>query len=299
MEIKISVLPLQCITTLTHYNSMINLQNVKFAYRNKMVFDDLTLGIGQGSIYGLLGKNGAGKTTLLKLMSGLLMPAGGTIEIQGENPAKRTPSLLSQIFVLPEEFDLPRMDIVEYAKYHGVFYPNFSQKDLVSHLSQLNVSSSQKMHQMSFGQKKKAYIAFALACNTPLLLMDEPTNGLDIPSKGEFRRLLSSITDQSRTIVISTHQVRDLDQLIDSVIILEGSQILLNASCTQVTEKLLFTHIENDSLRPIYSEKTIHGTWGVVENTDHQESPLDMEILFNAVTTNPLLISKIFNCDEK
>lgn len=278
---------------------MINLQNVTFGYANKDVFVGLSLYIRPGGIYGLLGRNGAGKTTLLNLVAGLLTQQGGQITVRGENPARRTPSLLSQIFVIPDEFDLPRLTILEYAELYGVFYPRFSADDLKNHLSVLTVDPTQKLHQMSFGQKKKAYLAFALACNTEILLMDEPTNGLDIPSKGEFRRLLSSIATDDRTIIISTHQVRDLDQMIDSVIIVDGSDILLNASCADITEKLLFTHIDPSIEEVIYSEKTVHGLWGVVENRDGVDSPLDMELLFNAVVTNSSLISKIFNRHAK
>lgn len=277
---------------------MINLQNVRFGYRTRNVFNNLQLSVERGGIYGLLGRNGAGKTTMLKLMAGLLAPKAGQIEVNGENPAMRRPTLLSQIFVLPEEFDLPRMDVMQYAALNGVFYPNFSLSDLEKHLTVLNVEQNQPMNRMSFGQKKKAYIAFALACNTPILLMDEPTNGLDIPSKGEFRRLLSSICDENRTIIISTHQVRDLDQLIDSVIILEGNDILLNASCAEITKKLLFTAITPEDT-PIYSEHSIRGAWGVVENKLGEDSPLDMELLFNAVIENSSLISKIFHSNEK
>lgn len=278
---------------------MINLQNVTFGYASKDVFVGLSLDIPSGGIYGLLGRNGAGKTTLLNLIAGLLRSSEGKITVRGENPARRTPSLLSQMIVIPDEFDLPRLTILEYADLYGVFYPRFSIDDLKNHLSVLAVEPTAQLHQMSFGQKKKAYLAFALACNTELLLMDEPTNGLDIPSKGEFRRLLSSIATDDRTIIISTHQVRDLDQMIDSVIIIDGSDILLNASCADITEKLLFTHIDPSIEEVIYSEKTVHGLWGVVENRDSVDSPLDMELLFNAVVTNSSLISKIFNRHAK
>lgn len=278
---------------------MINFHNVRFAYRGHKVFDDLTLSINGGGIYGLLGRNGAGKTTLLNLTSGLLRARHGTIDVAGDNPAARNPDMLSKIFMLPEEFELPRMNMEQYAKTFGAFYPKFDANELHYYLSQFNVEKTQNLHQMSFGQKKKAYIAFALACNTELLLMDEPTNGLDIPSKGEFRRLLSSICDDNRTIIISTHQVRDLEQLIDSVIILDGSEILLKATCAQITEKLLFTHITPEMPSPLYCEKSVHGVWGVVENVEKVDSPFDMELLFNAVIENPQKISKIFYRNEK
>lgn len=273
---------------------MITIDNLTFGYRRRRLFEGLDLQIESGSIYGLLGKNGAGKTTLLKLIAGLLTPKGGEITVLGETPQKRQPSLLSEVFVLPEEFDLPRMTITEYAKYYGVFYPHFSNDQLFKLLKELEVEHDQTLQTMSFGQKKKALIAFAIACNTKLLIMDEPTNGLDIPSKSSFRRVIASIAGDERTIIISTHQVRDLDQLIDRVVILDQSNILLNASVNEITDKLYFTHLEADE-QALYAEQTIHGRWGVQHNTANAESQMDMELLFNAVTSNYQTIKNIFS----
>lgn len=273
---------------------MITINNLTFGYGKRKLFAGLNLQLNSGSIYGLLGKNGAGKTTLLKLIGGLLTPKSGEIVVLSQTPSKRQPSLLSEVFVLPEEFDLPRMSIVEYSKFYGVFYPNFSEPLLLRLLKELEVEADQTLHTMSFGQKKKALIAFAIACNTKLLIMDEPTNGLDIPSKSSFRRVIASVSSEERTIIISTHQVRDLDQLIDRVVILDDSSILLNASTSDITDKLFFTHLDpNDPA--IYAEQTIHGRWGVVENSAKAESQMDMEILFNAATTNRQTIKTIFD----
>ena len=150
------------------------------------------------------------------------------------------------------------------------------------------------MHKMSFGQQKKSYIAFAIACNTEILIMDEPTNGLDIPSKSAFRRIVASEMNDDRTIIISTHQVRDLDQLIDTVVILDRSKILLNASINEIAEKLYFKHIDNGE-EAVYSEQTAHGMWGAVINKENAESQVDMEVLFNAAINNPQYFINIFN----
>lgn len=272
---------------------MITINNLSFGYRNRKLFEGLSLNLTSGSIYGLLGKNGAGKSTLLKLIAGLLIPKAGDIRVLEQIPAKRQPSLLRDIFVLPEEFDLPNMSITEYAMYYGVFYPNFNGEQMQSILKNLEVDSCRTLHTMSFGQKKKALIAFAIACNTRLLILDEPTNGLDIPSKGSFRRVIASVSNEDRTIIISTHQVRDLDQLIDRVVILDESNILLNASTDTITEKLYFTHLDAKD-EAIYAEQTIHGIWGVLRNDRNLDSQMDMELLFNAVTTNHKTIKQIF-----
>lgn len=273
---------------------MIRFEQVAFGYRSGRLFEGLDLELRQGAIYGLLGKNGAGKSTLLKLMTGLIFPRSGEITVLGRVPQQREPGFLSQVFFLPEEFDLPRMTMAQYARVYGCFYPNFSQEQLTVLLAEFEVPAAQNLHQMSFGQKKKAFIAFAIACNTPLLLMDEPTNGLDIPSKGAFRRIIAAAADSGRTIVISTHQVRDLDQLIDAVVVLDSSEILLNATTREVAQRLQFTHL-NEADEALYVEQTIHGQWGVRLNPTDEESPIDMELLFNAALANRHTFKNLFN----
>lgn len=272
---------------------MIRFENVSFGYRNGRLFDNLDLTLRRGAIYGLLGKNGAGKSTLLKLAAGLLFPKAGEITVSDRSPQKREPEFLNRVFLLPEEFDLPRMTMDDYARFYGCFYPDFSREQLSALMQELEVPERQNLGQMSFGQKKKAYIAFAIACNTPLLLMDEPTNGLDIPSKSSFRRVIASVADDDRTIVISTHQVRDLDQLIDSVVVLDGSEILLNATTGEITDKLQFVHLDENE-PALYAEQTVHGRWGVRPNDSDAESPLDMELLFNAAVANRDAVKRLF-----
>lgn len=273
---------------------MIRFQDVSFSYRNERLFHGLNFDLRRGAIYGLLGKNGAGKSTLLKLMAGLLFPLSGEISVLGRTPKRREPTFLSRIFVVPEEFDLPRMNMQEYARVYGCFYPDFSHEQLTDLMCQLEVSETQPFHRMSLGQKKKACIAFAIACRTPLLLMDEPTNGLDIPSKSAFRRVVASVMNEDRTIVISTHQVRDLDRLIDSVVVLDESEILLNAATDEITRRLQFVRLEEGE-QALYAEETIHGRWGVRPNDSGAESALDMELLFNAAVANREAIKNLFN----
>lgn len=273
---------------------MIRFENVSFGYRNGWLFRELNFELRRGAIYGLLGKNGAGKSTLLKLTAGLLFPKAGEVSVLGRTPKRREPTFLSQIFLVPEEFDLPRMNMREYARMYGCFYPDFSHEQLADLMRELEVSETQSFHRMSLGQKKKACIAFALACRTPLLLMDEPTNGLDIPSKSVFRRVVAAAMDEGRTVVISTHQVRDLDRLIDSVVVLDGSEILLNATTDEITRRLQFVRLEENE-PALYAEETIHGRWGVRPNEAGADSPLDMELLFNAAVANREAIKNLFN----
>ncbi|GGC12684.1 ABC transporter ATP-binding protein [Dyadobacter sediminis] len=277
---------------------MIYFDQVSFGYsKQKKLFENLTLHLEPGHIYGLLGKNGAGKSSLLRIMAGLLFPLDGNIHVGGKVPGKRQPDFLQDVFFIPEEIYLPSVTIDKYLEMLAPFYPKFDEQQFRQDITELDIPESNKLTNISFGQKKKFLIAFALAANTKVLIMDEPTNGLDIPSKSQFRKLVSSALDKNRLILISTHQVRDLDNLIDAVIILENSRILLRHSLDTVTERLCFgnlSHVELDK-RVLYSEPSIRGYKAVFENSEQVESRIDLEQLFNAVMENPARIQKLFN----
>lgn len=277
---------------------MIHLDRVSFGYsKHQKLFENLSLNLEAGHIYGLLGKNGAGKSSLLRNMVGLLFPLDGKISVAGYEPKKRQPAFLQDVFFIPEEIYLPSVTIEKYLDMLAPFYPKFDERQFRGYITELDIPEKNKLTGMSYGQKKKVLIAFALATNTKVLIMDEPTNGLDIPSKSQFRKLVSSVLDKNRLILISTHQVRDLDNLIDSIIILEDSQILLQHSLDIVTERLCFgtlSNVEFDN-RVLYSEPSLRGYRAVFENSDQEDSRVDLEQLFNAVMENPGRIQKIFN----
>lgn len=275
---------------------MIQLQNLDFSYRKgRKIFDNLSIEIERGAICGLLGKNGVGKTTLLHLIAGLLRAENPEqISVMNFSPFNRSVDFLSRIFLVPEEFSLPRTTIEAFAKTYGKFYPRFSWKLFSDILTEFEVNISEKLHTMSFGQRKKAYIAFAIACNTDILLLDEPTNGLDIPSKIAFRRIVARIMDDSRTIIISTHQVRDLEEMLDSIIILENDGVLLSATVSEITSRLRF-EVLGDTTDAIYSQSSLQGTVGVTENHKGDETRLDIELLFGATVTAKEKIHQIFS----
>jgi ABC-2 type transport system ATP-binding protein len=273
---------------------MIEFKNLDFSYtRKKALFEGINLNLQAGYIYGLLGKNGVGKTTMLNLISGLLFPKAGECSVMGYSPQERKVGFLSQLFYVPDEIVLPAMKLHDYVRVNKVFYPNFSDELLQQCLHNFEVEGNENLAKLSHGQKKKIYISFALACQTRLLLMDEPTNGLDIPSKSTFRKLMASVASEERCIVISTHQVRDLDNLIDAVVIMDNSQVLLQGTLDEITEKLTFRALETDE-KSLYEESGVKGRWGVVENTSGEFSKVDMELLFNAVISNKSEIEQIF-----
>ena len=208
---------------------MISIENISFAYRNRRyVLRDFSLSLGQGGIYGLLGKNGTGKSTLLYLMMGLLRPRQGCVLVDGTRAVDRNPETLGRMFIVPEEYDLPPVSLMGYVDALAPFYPNFSMEVLQECLSCFEMNPDVNLAALSMGQKKKVYICVALATNTPYLLMDEPTNGLDILSKSQFRKAIVSGMSPERTIIISTHQVHDVEHLLDHVVIMDCNRVLLN-----------------------------------------------------------------------
>jgi len=281
---------------------MVNVQNVTFSYTSKKeLLSNLSLKLEAGRIHGLLGKNGEGKSTLLKLISGLDFPRVGSIDTLGFNPVKRYPEMLQEIFFLPEELPQLTLSIANYEKVYAPFYPNFSAEQFNNYLKEFDIENKKSMlNKLSHGQKKKVFVAFGLATNTKLLLMDEPTNGLDIPSKGQFRKMVASAIDEKRCMIISTHQVRDLDSLIDSITIMEGHEIIFNESTENITKKLLFkVYDRNDKDETvIHSEDTLRGFYQVRENKTGEESKLDIELLFNAIIADKNRIKKLFSTNN-
>lgn len=274
---------------------MITLKELSFSYsRKKEVLDRINLEVGSGHICGLLGKNGEGKTTLLNLLSGQIFPDQGSCLVLEEIPSERNARFLQQIFLLPEEISMPEVTAIEYIKMYAAFYPTFRDDICKACVESFEINLSDRLSKMSQGQRKKVAITLALAAHTPLLLMDEPTNGLDIPSKATFRRLVASLIDDNQTVIISTHQVRDLESLIDTVLILDQRQILLNKTLNEIGEKLYFGPLLLEE-KALYSEPTPQGTIGVTARDGKEETAVSLELLFNAAITYPKEIQRIMN----
>ena len=285
---------MQCITSLMHLDNMIRIENLGFSYGDKVVLNNISMSLEKGRIYGLLGENGVGKTTLLTLLCGLKNVKKGNIDIDGHNPYKREPSFLSSQYFLSDEVAPVNMTASDYAKNHGKFWENFDLAKFNELMTIFETDNNQKMNTMSFGQLKKTYIAFALACNTRYLFMDEPTNGLDIPSNAQFRKAVTKYTSEDSTILISTHQVRDLENIIDPIIILDRLDVLLNATLEEISDKLYFDYGSQKKPDALYSEMTPGGCIQVYLNSTSEESKVNIEALFNTVHLHKDLIKGIF-----
>ena len=282
---------------------MVKIENLTFGYKkNKPVLENVNLNLRKGYIHGLLGKNGIGKTTLLKLISGLLFPDNGEIKVGEFVPSQRKVAFLYGTFFLSEDLYESRLTIEKFCKVNSVFYPKFSASDFENFLKDFDIEDTkQRLDKLSYGTRKKVLIAFGLACHCKLMLLDEPTNGLDIPSKSQFRKvMLKAMTDES-CIIISTHQVRDLHNLIDSVLILDNTNVLLNASNEEICDKIYFGTADkiNSEEKLLFSEDSLEGLRIVKENTQKQECNIDIELLFNAVFANKTRFRELFGSNDE
>lgn len=264
---------------------MIEVSDLTFGYQKKsLLFKNLNLSLNVGHIYGLLGKNGAGKSTLLKNMAGLVFPQHGKCSINGHHAADRLPSFLQELFFIPEELYMPSLNARQYEESTAHFYPNFNKDEFYKMLTQFDVPIDILLNKLSFGQQKKVMIAFGLAANTAFLIMDEPTNGLDIPSKVQFRRIIAAALTEDRSVIISTHQVRDLDSLIDSLLVLHERKIVLNSSLDEIAGRLQFTTSAQASTKKVlYKDVNPIGINTICVNEEQHPGKVDVEMLFNAI----------------
>ena len=273
---------------------MIKVSDLSFSYGSKRVLTNISMELKGGNIYGLLGENGVGKTTLLTLLCGLKKPQAGSIDTDGRTPFNRQPSLLGEQFYLPDEVAPAHNKAERFGLETGSLWEHYDHSKLLQILAEFEVDASQRMDTMSSGQLKKTWIAFALACNAHYYFMDEPTNGLDIPSKAQFRSAITRYTAEDSVVVISTHQVRDLENIIDPVIILDKEEVLLNASLEEISSKLYFDYGNIVNPDTLYLERTPGGTIQVYPNATGEESKVNIEALFNAVHSHKDVVKALF-----
>ena len=272
----------------------LQMQGLRFGYSSPL-FDNFNAAIEGPGIYGLFGRNGTGKSTLLKLLSGLLTPHDGLLRVLGYTPRQRAAEFLAQIYLLPEEFHLPDLKPAALPRNQGVFYPRFDASLFQSYLDELEVPADQRFSQMSLGQKKKATIAFALATLTPVLLMDEPTNGLDIVSRAQFKRLMGRTEHAGRIVLISTHQAHDLESLLSHIWFIEGGKLCLSSDMQDLARYLAMGVAQSrEELPPpealIYSEP-LGGQWAWLARRDarvaSEPTPVQLELVYKALSVHP------------
>ncbi|MBK6543876.1 MAG: ABC transporter ATP-binding protein [Saprospiraceae bacterium] len=272
---------------------MIQVKDLSFGYRRKKatLFDALNLELQPGTICGILGKNGAGKTTLLRLVSGLLFPQQGTATVNGFESRERRVDMLTDLFYVQEEYVFPEVTMSKYVEINAVFYPNWDHQKFHQILQDFELPLDKKIKELSFGQKKKFLIAFALATNCKLLILDEPTNGLDIPSKTIFRKVVSASLGDDQCFLISTHQVNDVANLLDRIVVIEGGRVIFNQDLFTISANYRFDFHPGATIPTsyLYSEQVPGGHVVMTQNLPNaQSTDVDIEILFNAIISKSI-----------
>lgn len=271
---------------------MIQIEGLHYGYGRAALYADFSAQIGQPGIYGVFGRNGSGKSTLLRLLCGLLTPWQGRVRVLGFQPRQRAAEFLASVYIVPEEFHLPNLTAAQLARTHGSFYPRFSHALFSDYLQVLEVPVDSRFEAMSLGQKKKAAIAFALATQTPLLLMDEPTNGLDIVGRGQFRELMRRPEQAQRVVMISTHQAHDLESILSHIWFIDQGRLALAARMDELAESLTMGVAATAQALPtdglLYQEALGAQVAYVARRVAGvpEEGALQLELLYKALSLN-------------
>ena len=275
----------------------ISLKQLTFRYGSKSsapALDGINAEVGTG-IHLLLGENGAGKTTLLHLIDGLLTPSEGKCLINGGPTGNRLPSVLSKVFYLGAGMPLPAVSIAEMVRIHAAFYPTFSADTLQQNLADFGIDQNDRLSKMSMGTRQKAAVAYALALHTPILLLDEPATGLDIQSKQKLQTMLARCTEPDQTVIISTHNIADLQNLYDSLMVLRHGRLLMAAGIDHILERIAFVNSVNaDGSGALYSAQRLGTTRCIVANDGSLETDIDFQLLYLALN-DPAASAAILN----
>lgn len=271
---------------------MVELSSMTFGYGKRPLFEDLDLKLEPGTVFGLLGLNGAGKTSLLKLLAGALRPQSGSVRVFGAEAGRREAAFLADVAFVPEDPWLPPVKPEAWLARYAVFRPAFERGKFSSLFEQFSLERDKALSTYSYGQRKKFALAAALASGARLLLLDEPTNGLDIPSKSQFRRVLAESIGPDRVVVVSTHQVRDLERVIDPALIVHGGKMLFRLGAEQVADRLASVHLRELGPGVVYAERDSVGYSALVGLSSGAEKGLelgnpDLELVFNAAIAMP------------
>jgi len=270
---------------------VIAVDNLSFAYKKTLLYQNFNLRLSEPGVYGVFGRNGSGKSTLLKLLAGLLFPRQGRIDAIGFAPRDRHPDFLSRVYIVPEEFHLPDLSATKLAQTQSGFYPAFSAKAFADYLEIFELSASQTFGEMSLGQKKKAAIAFALATFTPVLLLDEPTNGLDILGRDQFKNIVARPEQRERLILISTHQAHDLERIMSHILFIDSATLALSATMPELSAALTMGVAQNAGDLAAVADVIYHEAMGqqfayVAANRTGTAGAVHLELLYKALSLN-------------
>ncbi|MCM1449636.1 MAG: ABC transporter ATP-binding protein [Clostridiales bacterium] len=266
---------------------MIELKDIKFSYNKgkSLALSDVSGTIGEG-LYLLAGENGAGKTTLLHIIAGLAIPGEGKCTIDGVESGKNRAEYNGKVFLLEENMFFPGKTINEFARIHSIFYPTFSPERFRANLGEFGLTGDEKLRSLSLGNRKKAQLAYVLALGIEVVLLDEPTNALDIEGRNSLRKLLVRSVHEGQTVIVSTHTIGDLERLFEGAVIMQSSRILFAGTEDDVTAKLSFNSDRSYRPEALYSENNAGRYMSIsrIEENDNDGSTrVDWRMLYMAL----------------
>ena len=278
---------------------IVEIEGVNKIYGKNHVVKDLNLTVEEGEFLTLLGSSGCGKTTTLRMIAGFEEPTSGSIKVEGENIEEKEPFERNVNTVFQSYALFPHKTIFDNIAY-GLKMKKVPKAEIkervleMMELVQLEGFEKRYPSQLSGGQKQRVAIARALINRPRVLLLDEPSNGLDIPSKIALRKSIAENITEEQTVIISTHQVKDLESIIDPIIILDHKGVLLNRSVEEISEKLHFSLSANECKEALYSQQQFNGFLTIKENLNGEETKPDLEALFNCCLSNKERIKELF-----
>ena len=215
--------------------SILECRALSKSYGAKAALSGVDLTIEPGRIVGLLGPNGSGKTTLIKLANGLLTPTSGEILIDGKKPSRATKAIVSY---LPDRSTLPGwMSIAQALDYYGDFYADFRRGVAEQMLMNLGLDRTQKIKTLSKGMREKTQLILTMSREAKLYLLDEPIGGVDPATRDYILRTIISNYSEDAAVIISTHLIADVEQVLDEVVFLREGQVMLHESVEQIRDE--------------------------------------------------------------
>ncbi|SEO06312.1 ABC-2 type transport system ATP-binding protein [Amphibacillus marinus] len=275
---------------------MINCENVSFNYRKKAIYQNFNWCLKAGTICGLLGPNGAGKTTLFNMLAGLVFPTKGEINIAGHNPSKREAAFYRQFAYVAETLPCPSMSPMVYATLCGPLYPNYSPERFLQLAEAFELDIEQNFNAFSAGDLRKAWLAIVLACQTALILLDEPSKGLDIKAQASLRKALAETAAAGSRILLSTHHVREVEGILDHVTIINrGGKLLLNAEVAQLYQHYSLIEAAQEHQLPsdiLAKQRLTMGWVGLVNQPAQTMQDIPLELLFSGLCRQEQVIKR-------
>ena len=290
--IEINNLSLGFIKSNGIHTTRVNLEAVK------PVLENLSLTIEPGHVYGLIGRNGAGKTSLMNCITGILTfkRKHQPIYLDGVKLNVNNPNDHAKLFYVTDTISSIHILADAFANTLACFYPNFSVESYKANMEMFHMDRNVFLDELSLGEKKSVFLSYAFASGAPYIIMDEPTNGLDITSRKVFRKLIASYITPDRAIVISTHHINEISSLLDHILILDKRHLVFDHSVMETGSVLSFIESDDEDLRlqALYSMKSAYGNRMILPNTGGTDSEIDYELLFEAVLENGKAINELF-----